>query len=252
MLGSIIGDIVGSRFEFNNLKTENFQLFTRECDFTDDTICTIATADAILSGKSYQDATIEWCSRYPNPMGCYGGSFSRWLKSKDKLPYYSFGNGSAMRVSPVGFAFDTEAETIRQAIDSAAFTHNHPHGIAGAVAVARAIFNLRKYKDLGYVSYFLELYYSDSKGAPQGVFDETCQGSVPVAFNIMLESSSFEDAIRRTMRWGGDSDTLGAIVGGMAEAYWGVPEGMAQHVLSTYLPAEMQEVVTDFELKFQK
>lgn len=245
MLGAIIGDIVGSRFEFNNLKTEKFQLFTQECDFTDDSILTVAVADAILHDKSYSDSALEWCRKYPSPMGGYGGTFSYWVRTGVQRPYNSFGNGSAMRVSPVGFAFDTEAETIKQAIASAEFTHNHPEGIVGAVAVARAIFNLRMHKDLAFVSYLKDLYYPDNDGAPQGVFDETCQGTVPVAFNLLLASSSFENAIRRTMQWGGDSDTLGAIVGGMAEAYFGIPEGMAQHA-RTFLPGEMLAIIDEF------
>lgn len=245
MIGAIIGDIVGSRFEFDNLKTKDFKLFTGECEYTDDSILTIAIADAILHGRSYSECALEWCRKYPHPKGCYGATFSHWVRTGVQRPYNSFGNGSAMRVSPVGFAFNTEAETIKQAIASAEFTHNHPEGIVGAVSVARAIFNLRMHKDLGMVSYLKELYYPDNNGAPQGVFDETCQGTVPVAFNILLESSSFEDAIRRTMWWGGDSDTLGSIVGGMAEAYFGVPKGMANHALS-FLPNDMIDVINEF------
>lgn len=141
MLGAIIGDIVGSRFEFNNTDRYDFDMFTRESTFTDDTICTIAIADAISSGKSYQDSLLEWCRRYPNPKGAYGGSFARWIASDNPQPYNSFGNGSAMRVSPVALAFDTLKEVQEEAKKTALVTHNHPEGIKGAVAVAHAIYS---------------------------------------------------------------------------------------------------------------
>ena len=140
MLGAIIGDIVGSRFEFNNTSDFNFELFGEGCDFTDDTICTIAVADAILSKKSYKDAMLEWCRKYPNPKGAYGGSFARWIRSLYPQPYDSFGNGSAMRVSAVGWLFSNEEEVLEQAEKSAEITHNHPEGIKGAQAVALAVY----------------------------------------------------------------------------------------------------------------
>lgn len=119
MIGAIIGDIVGSRFEFNNTRDGNFALFSPECSFTDDTICTVAVADAILRGEDYRTSILRWCRKYPNPMGAYGASFALWLNSPDPQPYNSFGNGAAMRVSPVAYAFDTEQEVIRQAMETA-------------------------------------------------------------------------------------------------------------------------------------
>ena len=129
MLGAIIGDIVGSRFEFNNTSDFDFELFTSACDYTDDSICTFAVADAILSSKPYKETMLEWCRRYPHPMGSYGGGFARWIHSAHPVPYNSFGNGSAMRVSAVGWLCDTEEEVLEQARQSAEITHNHPEGI---------------------------------------------------------------------------------------------------------------------------
>jgi len=249
MIGAIIGDIVGSRFEFNNLKTQDFDLFTPECEFTDDTICTIAIADAILRGEKYGTSARRWCQKYPHPMGGYGGTFSYWIRSGSPKPYNSFGNGAAMRVSPVGFAFNSCADVMREATASAQFTHDHPEGIVGAVSTAMAILHLRHGFGKDAVSSILTRYYNDSPGSPRGVFDETCQGTVPVAFRLFLDSTSFEDAIRITMRWGGDSDTLGAIVGALAEAHYGVPADIREAAM-LYLPAEMQVVIHDFESKF--
>lgn len=250
MIGAIIGDIVGSRFEFNNLRTKDFDLFTPECEFTDDSICTIAVADAILKGCDYASSARSWCQKYPHPMGGYGGTFSYWIRCNEPKPYNSFGNGSAMRVSPVGFAFNNKADVLREAIASAQFTHNHPEGIVGAVATAMAILDLRKGNGKRSVSRLLRRFYNNSAGAAKGVFDETCQGTVPVAFRLFLESTSFEDAIRRTMQWGGDSDTLGAIVGGMAEAHYGVPSWIRDAAME-YLTKEMQEVVLNFDRSFE-
>lgn len=143
MIGAIIGDIVGSRFEFNNTRDGNFALFSPECSFTDDTICTVAVADAILRGEDYRTSILRWCRKYPNPMGAYGASFALWLNSPDPQPYNSFGNGAAMRVSPVAYAFDTEQEVIRQAMETAKITHDHPDGIIGAMVIARAIYLMR-------------------------------------------------------------------------------------------------------------
>lgn len=145
MIGAIIGDIVGSRFEFNNTDDLNFELFTDECSFTDDSICTLAIAYALVSGISYEESLRFWCSSYPNPMGAYGGSFARWLASSNPKPYNSFGNGSAMRVSPVAWWFDNLNDVQREAEQTALPTHNHPEGIKGAVATASAIFIARKH-----------------------------------------------------------------------------------------------------------
>ena len=143
MIGAIIGDIVGSRFEFSDAPTEGFDLFTPECSFTDDTVCTIAIADAILNEKPYKDTLHEWCRKYPNPKGGYGPKFQLWVESDDPQPYNSCGNGSAMRVSPIGWLFDDYQEVQEEAKKSAIFSHNHPEGIKGAECVATLIYWLR-------------------------------------------------------------------------------------------------------------
>ena len=247
MLGAIIGDIVGSRFEFrNNTTDKDFELFTRQNSYTDDTICTIAVADAITGGKSYKDSLLEWCRRYPHPMGAYGGGFARWIRSERPEPYNSFGNGSAMRVSPVAWAFDSLKDVLGEAAKTAEVTHNHPEGIKGAQTVAHAIWLLRRAKDMAAFANLIEAAYQGFRREyPAGVFDETCQGTVPVACKIICEASGFEDAIRRAILQGGDSDTIGAIVGGIAEAAFGIPSGIRDKALD-YLPEEMIRVITIF------
>lgn len=256
MLGAIIGDIVGSPYEFANIHTTRFPLFSERSSFTDDTICTIAIADALVSGSDFGSKLREWGRRYPNPMGGYGGSFSAWLRSDNPQPYNSFGNGAAMRVSPCGWAFGSEAETLRAALASAAPTHNHVEGLIGASVVALAIFRLR---DMGYPSFqsarILNLLYPSygldwEKDLPlRGEFDETCRGCVPLAFSICTGSSGFEDAIRRAVLYGGDSDTLAAIVGSLAEARWGIPVDISRKALSM-LPDEMVVVIDEFSKTF--
>lgn len=256
MLGAIIGDIVGSPYEFANTSNPRFPLFSKRSSFTDDTICTIAVADALLRGSDFGETLREWCLRYPNPMGGYGGSFSAWLRSDNPQPYNSWGNGAAMRVSPVGWAFSSEAETLRAALASAAPTHNHVEGLIGASVVARAIYRLRtmnrpsflneEVADLVVASYGEDrLHHLPARGA----FDETCQGCVPLAFAICAQSSGFEEAIRKAVLWGGDSDTLAAIVGSLAEARWGIPDYIREKALSM-LPSEMVDVIKKFKPKF--
>lgn len=252
MLGAIIGDIVGSRFEFDNTDKYDFTLFTQECDFTDDTICTVAIADAILKGISYKDSILHWCSKYPNPTGGYGGSFAQWLHSKDHLPYDSFGNGSAMRVSPIGWAFNSLDRVMREAIESAKITHSHTEGLIGAQAVAMSIYDFRRRKDERYFCTFDRLFYGadwDRHLPYRGHFDVTCQGCVPLALHIISESTSFENAIRKAISYGGDSDTLGAIVGSVAEACFGIPKEIKAQALE-YLPDDMKVVVEAFYKKY--
>lgn len=246
MLGAIIGDIVGSRFEFNNTNRTDFELFTDECSFTDDTVCTVAVADAILREEDFGNVIHEWCNRYPNPMGGYGGRFVQWVHSDNPKPYNSFGNGSAMRVAPVAWWFDTLEEVQAEAEKTALPTHDHPEGIKGAVATATAIFLARKY---GKVSMLMEMteYYPTwvEPLLGQNRFDETCQGTMPVVFGIINKANSFEEAIRYAVAVGGDSDTIGAIVGSIAEAIWGIPEAIFQKALE-YLPGTMDKVIGDF------
>ena len=259
MLGAIIGDIVGSRFEFNPTNDFDFELFTDECSFTDDTICTIAVADALLKGIDYGKSIHTWCQRYPNPMGGYGISFRKWVMSDNPQPYNSYGNGAAMRVSPIGMWFD-EKDIYPEAEKCAACSHNHPEGIKGAQIIAYAIHNALKtfnvplepdkfedeLKEVTLCAlldgdYDMEIHYEDYRNK----FDETCQGTVPVALDIILSSESFEDAIRRAVSLGADADTLGAIVGSIAEHIWGIPDWIKEKALS-YLPDEMLQVVDAF------
>lgn len=254
MLGAIVGDIVGSRFEFNNTDQYDFELFTQESSYTDDTICTIAIADAINRRNTRKDGDpcyaanlLRWCRKYPNPMGGYGGSFARWIQSEKPQPYNSFGNGSAMRVAPVAWAFNSLEEVRREAERTASVTHNHPEGIKGAVAVAHAIYSQRNGFDPGELEIVGNLYYPGFLNAiyTPGVFNETCQGTVPICLKIVRYSSSFEDAIRKAISWGGDSDTIAAIVGSLAEPIWGIPGAIKQKALDL-LPDDMKAVYFKF------
>lgn len=276
MLGAIIGDIAGSKYEFNNTFDYDFEMFGEGCDFTDDTICTVAVADAILNGRSYQESLLDWCRRYPSPKGAYGGRFAGWIRSLDPQPYNSFGNGSAMRVSPVAWQFDDLSQVLEEAEKTALPTHNHPEGIKGAKAVAHAIWYFRKSrfseesKDSeneetkglknenakaskdenetiqGFMS-IARSYYEDfdTRVYPKGKFDETCMDAVPLSFYLLSQASSFEDAIRLAISHGGDSDTIGAIVGSIAEARFGIPQEMKEKALS-YLPDDMKDIWKQF------
>lgn len=248
MIGAIIGDIAGSRFEFDNTNDYGFKLFDRDkCKFTDDTICTIAIADAALNHKDYGDSLKEWCQKFPNPIGGYGCMFSQWVMSESTTPYYSYGNGSAMRVSSIGWLFDDIEDVLREAKKSAEVTHNHPEGIKGAQAVAHAIYYLRKNKSLPGLVIEMQKYYPDfeKKEYPKNVFQESCQEAVPLCLQIIVNSKSFEDAIRTAISWGGDSDTLGAIVGSMAEAKYGAPALLVKGALR-FLPLQLLEGVKKY------
>jgi len=224
MLGAIAGDIIGSIYEGYPIKTKDFPLFDVRCCFTDDSVLTIAVADAILKEKPYKESILEFGRRYPT--AGYGGSFLGWLLSDNAEPYNSWGNGSAMRVSPVGFAFN-DADTVKdEAKRSAEITHNHPEGIKGAQAVALAIFLAREKAGKKRIrseiqsafSYDLSRTVDDIR--PTYSFDVSCQGTVPEAIISFLDSSSYEDAVRNSISLGGDSDTLACITGGIAEAYY--------------------------------
>ena len=263
----MIGDIAGSKYEFNNTFDYDFEMFGEGCDFTDDTICTVAIADAILNGRSYQESLLDWCRRYPSPKGAYGGRFAGWIRSLDPQPYNSFGNGSAMRVSPVAWLFDDLSQVLEEAEKTALPTHNHPEGIKGAKAVAHAIWHFRKsrfseeskeckdknskesddkamkaFKDIAR-SYYEDF---DTRDYPKGKFDETCMDAVPLSFNLLSQASSFEDAIRLAISHGGDSDTIGAIVGSIAEARFGIPQKMKFKAMN-YLPKDMTRIYQQFK-----
>lgn len=249
MIGAIIGDIIGSTYEFHNTRDYNFELFPDGSSFTDDTICTIAIADAILRGIPYRDSLIEWCRKYPHPKGAYGASFNRWII--DPKPYDSFGNGAAMRVSPVGWAFNKSHEVLDEAKKSAECSHSHEEGIKGAQVTALAVWYLshhhwKEAKD-EVRKMLIQLYGKDYEAnLPKlGIWNETCQGCVPLALHLFMLSESFEDAIRIAISYGGDSDTLGAIVGSFAGAFYEIPKEIEEKALS-YLPKEMLDVITKF------
>ncbi|MDR3354986.1 MAG: ADP-ribosylglycohydrolase family protein [Synergistaceae bacterium] len=260
MLGAIIGDIVGSVYEWNNIKTKDFPLFTERGFFTDDTVMTIAVGEALMNGGSSDDFIVsmkKYGRLYPN--AGYGGRFVGWLFSDDRKPYNSWGNGSAMRVSPCGWAvplsksFDEGMEHVeRLAEKSSVITHNHPEGIKGAKAVAGAIYLMRLGKAKFQVDehkefvrrnaedkYGYDLSRTLDEIRPAYSFNESCQETVPEAITAFLESTDFEDAIRNAISLGGDSDTLAAITGSVAEAAYGVPEEIASRALS-YLDAPLR------------
>ena len=244
MLGTIIGDIVGSRFEWDNHKSKNFDLFTSDCSATDDSVMSLAVAKALLASKEDWSHLSENAVKYMQEIGrdypnCgYGGNFFYWILSDNPQPYASYGNGAAMRISAVGFVADSieQAKYLSQAVTQV--SHNHPEGIKGAEAVAVAIFLARK----GYGLFEIRDSYT---------FDVTCPGSVPQAFQAFFESTSFEDAVRNAISIGGDSDTIAAICGGLAEAYYGLSDEIRQEALS-FLDNRLLEIVVEFENTYPK
>ena len=239
MLGAIIGDIVGSVYEWNNIKTKEFTLFGPKCFFTDDTVMTLAVAEGLMNGGS-AEAFVLAMKKYGRlyPDAGYGGRFEKWLLSEKSHPYNSFGNGSAMRVSPVAWAFDNISDVEQYAEISAAVTHNHPEGIKGAQATAAAIFLARNEKSKEDIQAYIENKYGYDLSRtldeirPRYCFNESCQETVPEAIIAFLESTDFEDAIRNAISLGGDSDTLAAITGSIAEAAYGIPEEIKEKALS--------------------
>lgn len=263
MLGAIIGDIAGSVYEWNNIKTKNFPLFREDCFFTDDTVMTVAVAEALKKGGRPDDF-IDMMKRYGRlyPDAGYGERFGEWVLSDDREPYNSWGNGSAMRVSPCAWAVPL-SRFIHEGIDdveqlaykSAAVTHNHPEGIKGAVVVARAIYLMRhgkardridEYKEIARreteEQYGYDLHRTLDEIRPVYQFNESCQETVPEAIIAFLESSGFEDAIRNAISLGGDSDTIAAITGSLAEAAYGVPDRLRDKALS-YLDERLRDAV---------
>lgn len=224
MIGAICGDIIGSVFEWNNVKTTDFPLFSPKSTYTDDTVLTVAVADCIMSGRGYAAVFKEYGRKYP--FAGYGGMFFKWIFSDSALPYNSFGNGSAMRVSPVGFAFNTLDEVLDEAKRCAEVTHNHPEGIKGAQAVAAAIFLARQGENKAAIkkhvvsNFGYDLDRTLAEIRPYYDFDVTCQGSVPEAIIAFLESADYEDAVRKAVSIGGDSDTIACITGGIAQAFY--------------------------------
>lgn len=235
MLGAIAGDIIGSVYEWQPIKTTHFRLFHPLCRFTDDTVLTVALADSLLHGTPYVDLLKNYYRSYPH--AGYGGSFHEWARSDDPRPYNSWGNGSAMRVSPVGFAFGTIDEVLDQAKRSAEVTHDHPEGIKGAQAIASAIFLARSGNSKEQIKGYIESQFGYDLDTPldeirpRYCFEVSCRGSVPQAIRAFLESDDFERAVRLAVSLGGDSDTLACMAGGIAQAFYGgVPEAIGRRV----------------------
>ena len=274
MLGAITGDTVGSVYEFHNTKDYNFRLFFPESSYTDDSVMTLAVANWLLSDPAHtyqklEDTMIKFAESFPCPMGGYGTGFYYWLfrpyhlhsydarygeapyQSKSgRHPYGSYGNGSAMRVSAVGWFFDTLEETERVAAISAAITHNHPEGIKGAQATAAAIFLARtgktkeEIRDYIEKTYGYDLHKTWEYWHPIYHWESSCQGTVPQAIIAFLDSTDFEDAIRKAVSLGGDSDTLACITGGIAEAFYKeIPKAMAD-VVQNRFPQEFVDILS--------
>jgi len=246
MIGTIVGDIIGSWYEFHGIKSKEFELFHPQSRFTDDTVLSMAVAKSILDGEPYLKNIVDFGLRYFD--AGYGGSFRRWLKGEEHLPYNSWGNGSAMRVSPVAWAFDSEEKVLKEAKKIAEITHNHPEGIKGAKSVALAIFMARQgvtkeeIKERISTEFEYNLDRTLDEIRPTYKFEVSCQKSVPESIICFLESTSFEDAVRNAISLGGDADTMGAIAGGIAEAYYGIPKEIKERVYG-YLNDEFIEIL---------
>ena len=262
MYGAILGDIIGSPFEFDRGdKTKNFDLFSEGCDFTDDSVMTIAVGEALLvvgseaTVKEIEDAVAsnmqDWGKRYPH--AGYGGSFRHWLKENNPKPYGSYGNGSAMRVSAAGWLYDSIERTREVARATANVTHNHPEGIKGAEATASAIYMARKESSKEEIKEYLEreFHYNLDRTLdeirPGYHMDETCQRTVPEAIIAFLESQDFEDAIRNAVSLGGDTDTLGAITGSIAEAFYGISDVLIAECRSRLDEGLMMDILDEFD-----
>lgn len=257
LLGAIIGDMVGSTYESSVTRTKDYSKVRMQygSSFTDDTVCTIAVAEAILENKPFVDTLVKWCSAYPNRG--YGENFRNWIENP--IPYSSWGNGSGMRVSPIGFAYPRADTTKEMAIQSAEVSHNHPEGLKGAYAIALAIYYAREGFVKSYIKeHVLDKYYPEfskitlDKIRPDYKFDVSCQGSVPHAILCFLESKDYEDCIKLSVSLGGDSDTIAAMAGGIAIAFYkeGIPEEWLNYAKEE-LPFAMQVIISEFDEKYK-
>ena len=250
MIGAIAGDIIGSAYEFGRTKSKEFPLFSPGSAFTDDSVLTVAVAQAILTDGDYRRTALDFGRRYPD--AGYGGLFRSWLCSPDPKPYNSWGNGSAMRASPVGFAFESVEDVLREAKRSAEFTHDHPEGIKGAQATALAVFLARTEWDKDLIRtevasrFGYDLDRTVDEIRPGYGFDESCQRTVPEAIIAFLDSESYEDAVRNAISLGGDSDTLACITGGIAEAFYGPVPAVITEQVKGILPADLWRVAEEF------
>lgn len=252
MLGAIIGDIVGSIYEWDRIKTKNFIFFGHGCDLTDDSVCTAAVADILLHDLPPAETMQGWCRRYPGRG--YGGMFGNWIYFDEPEPYGSYGNGAAMRVSPAAFLHRDDLQAAVDASDKVtAITHNHPEGLKGARATTHAIWlayqgkNVTTIREVIAAEYSYDLTQTVDDIRPDYFFNETCQDTVPQAITCALESDSFEDAVRNAISLGGDADTLAAIAGPIAEALHGIPQDIAEQAEDRYLAdaSDIREVIRE-------
>ena len=254
MIGAIAGDIIGSVYERHPIKTKEFPLFHSQCRFTDDTVLTVAIAKAILGDRNYLQAVWEIGREYPH--AGYGASFINWLHSPAPKPYNSWGNGAAMRVSPVGFAFDTVDSVLREAARTAEISHNHPEGVKGAQATALSIYLARTTRKKALIRsqvvdrFGYDLDRSVEEIRPSYEFDLSCQGTVPEAIIAFLDSESYEDAVRTAISLGGDSDTLACITGGIAEAFYGPVSPPVLNKVQACLTEELWQITEQFYLTY--
>jgi ADP-ribosylglycohydrolase len=255
MLGAIAGDVIGSVYEGRPIKTTEFPLFQTRSTFTDDTVLTVAVADAILSDSDYATCFKRWGRRYPS--AGYGGSFAEWLLSEESRPYDSWGNGAAMRVSPVGLACATPGTVLDEARKTAEVTHNHPEGVKGAQATALAVLLARHGEPKSAIKreigrrFGYDLNRTLDEIRPEYRFDVSCQGSVPESIIAFLESDSFEDAVRNAISLGGDSDTMACIAGGIAQAFYREVPGSIEAAVRERLPEEFLGVIDRFDAKYR-
>ncbi len=258
IMGAIVGDTIGSVYEFDPTKDYHFDIFDDNMEYTDDSILTIALADWLLHDETHSHEELGkymryWVGKYPNPMGSYGTCFMTWFQTDSPKPYNSWGNGSAMRVSPVGFFFDTLEETLRVAKISAEVTHNHPEGIKGAQATAASIFLARSGKTKDEIRDYIEQEFGYDLHQPYDEikktyhFEASCQETVPQSIIAFLESKNYQDALRLTIALGGDADTMGAITGAIAAAYYGGVEHEIYDFVIEKLPDDLKAVVVEFE-----
>ncbi len=254
MLGALVGDIVGSVYEWHNHRSKIFPLFQPKSSFTDDSVLTVALAETILAGADYAVVMRRYGERFPN--AGYGGMFRQWLRTPTMGPYNSFGNGAAMRISPAGWAYETLEETLEKAAGYTSVTHNHPEGVKGAEATAGAIWMARHGKSKAEIRAWVakrtgyDLSRTCDEIRPAYGFNETCQKTVPEALIAFFESTDFEDAIRLGISLGGDSDTLTCITGSVAEAFYGgVPAAIEKEALSR-LDAPLRDITHLFRRKF--
>lgn len=257
MIGAVLGDIIGSVYEFEPIKRFDFPLFSKDSSYTDDTIMTFAVTDWLVNQKDLTQTMQRYGQMYPCPMGGYGSDFSKWLRTENPQPYDSWGNGSAMRVSAIGWAFRTLYETLEAARQTAIISHNHPEGIKGAQATAASVFLARSGKSKEEIRQYIEttfgynLHRSCDEIRPGYCFNESCQETVPEAIIAFLDSMDFENAIRLAVSLGGDSDTLACIAGGIAEAFYGVPEEL-QKKAEEILPKDFLDLLNRFHQKFEE